>query len=97
MHARLLTQSRLMALLYSLIARYFSWLGPELSSVARSTGAQPMIFFCFRFPVVLFDDLSMSAVGCNMLYLLSSRFCFFIVFNLDLFVNHEDSLTSYYR
>ena len=32
----------------------FSWLGPELSSVAWSTGAQLVIFFCFRFPVMLF-------------------------------------------
>ena len=28
---------------------HFSWLGPELSSVAWSTGAQLIIFFCFRF------------------------------------------------
>ena len=35
-------------------AIHFSWLGPKLSSVAWSTGAQLMIFFCFRFPVVLF-------------------------------------------
>ena len=32
----------------------FSLLGSELSSVAWSTGAQLIIFFCFRFPVVLF-------------------------------------------
>ena len=36
------------------ITIHFSWLGPELSSVAWFTGAQLMIFFCFRFPVVLF-------------------------------------------
>ena len=32
---------------------------------------------------------------CNTLYLLSPGLCFFIVFNPDLFVNREDSLTSY--
>ena len=42
-------------------AIHFSWLGPELSSVARSTGAQLMFFFCFRFPVVLFDGLRISS------------------------------------
>ena len=31
------------------LSYYFSWLGPELSSVAWSTGAQLIIFFCFRF------------------------------------------------
>ena len=36
-------------------AIHFSWLGPELSSVAWSTGAQLIIFFCFRFSVVMFD------------------------------------------
>ena len=39
----------------SMIARpkaiHFSWMGPELSSVAWSTGAQLLIFFCFRFSV----------------------------------------------
>ena len=30
-------------------AIHFSWLGLELSSVAWSTGAQLIIFFCFRF------------------------------------------------
>ena len=38
----------------------FSWLGPELSSVAWSTGAQLVIFFCFRFSVVLFDRPGIS-------------------------------------
>ena len=32
--------------------------------------------------------------SCKMLYLLSPRHCFFIVFNLDLLVNREDSLMS---
>ena len=76
LHAKLLTQSRLMAMLHSLIARrwigrhppcwprpkaiYFSWLGPERSSVAWSTGAQLIIFFCFRYLVVLFDRPEIS-------------------------------------
>ena len=30
-------------------AIHFSWLGPEFSSVAWSTGDQLIIFFCFRF------------------------------------------------
>ena len=69
-------------------AIHFSWLGPELSSVAGFTGAQLIIFFCFRFPVVLFDRLNLSR---STLYLLS--LCFFIVINLDIFVDREDSLT----
>ena len=36
-------------------------------------------------------DLQLSR---NTLYLLSPRLCFFIVFNHDLFVNRDDSLTS---
>ena len=32
--------------------------------------------------------------SCSMLYLLSPRLCFFIVFNLNLFVKREDSLMS---
>ena len=39
---------------------HFSWLGPELSSVAWSTGAQLIIFFRFRFSVVLFDRPGIS-------------------------------------
>ena len=39
---------------------HFSWLGPELSSVAWSTGAQLIIFFCFRFSVVLIDRPGIS-------------------------------------
>ena len=58
-----------MAMLHSLIARqvigrqtplwprpkaiHFSWLGPELSSVAWSTGAQLIIFFCLDFSGVV--------------------------------------------
>ena len=41
-------------------AIHFSWLGPELSSVAWSLGAQLIIFFCFRFSVVVFDRLGIS-------------------------------------
>ena len=41
-------------------AIHLSWLGPELSSFVRSTGAQLVFFFCFRFPVVLFDGLWIS-------------------------------------
>ena len=41
-------------------AIHFSWLGPELSSVAWSIGAQLIIFFCFRFSVVLFDRPGIS-------------------------------------
>ena len=39
---------------------HFIWLGPELSSVAWSTGAQLIIFFYFRFSVVLFDRPGIS-------------------------------------
>ena len=39
-------------------------------------------------------DLFFFFPSCSMLYLLSPRLCFFIVFNLDLFVNREDSLMS---
>ena len=39
---------------------YFSWLGPELSSVSWSTWTQLIIFFCFRFSVVLFDRPGIS-------------------------------------
>ena len=41
-------------------AIHFSWLGPELSSVAWSTGAQLIISLCFRFSVVLFDRPGIS-------------------------------------
>ena len=37
-------------------------------------------------------DLQLSR---NTLYLLSPRVCFFIVLKCDLFVYHDDSLTSY--
>ena len=41
------------------IPLWTSWLGPELS-VAWSTGAQLIIFFCLRFSVVLFDGPGIS-------------------------------------
>ena len=41
-------------------AIHYSWLGPELSSVAWSTGSQLFIFFCFRSSVVLFDRPGIS-------------------------------------
>ena len=41
-------------------ATHFSQFGTKLLSVARSTGAQLMFFFCFRFPTVLFDGLWIS-------------------------------------
>ena len=69
-------------------AIHFCWLGPELSSVAWSTGALLMIFVCFRFPVVLFGRLSH-----NTMYLLSHRLCFFILLKRDLIAYRDDSLT----
>ena len=39
---------------------YSLWLGPKLSSVAWSTRAQLIIFFCFSFSVVLFDRPGIS-------------------------------------
>ena len=44
----------------AILAIYLSWLGSELSSVAWSTGGQLMIFFCFRFSMVLFGRPGMS-------------------------------------
>ena len=41
-------------------AIHFSWLGPGPSSVAWSIRAQLIIFFCFRFSVVLFDRPGIS-------------------------------------
>ena len=60
-------------------AIHFSWFRPELSSVAWSTGAQLIIFFCFRFSVVLFDRIRDLHPSCSTLYLSSPRLCFFIV------------------
>ena len=39
--------------LFSFFSFHFSWLGPELSSVAWSAGAQLIILFCFRFTIRL--------------------------------------------
>ena len=41
-------------------ATHFSWLGPELLSVALSAGAQLIFFFCFIFSMVLFDRPGIS-------------------------------------
>ena len=41
-------------------AIHLSWLVPELSFVAWSTGAQLIIFFCFRVSEVLFDRPGIS-------------------------------------
>ena len=60
------------------IAIHFSWLGPELSSVAWSTWAQLIIFFCFGFSVVLSNRPGIS-IRHEILYLSSPRLCFFIV------------------
>ena len=71
-------------------AFHFSWLGSELSSVAWSTGAQLIIFFSFRFSVVLFDRPGISirnATHCICRVLV-------FAFSLDLSVDREDSLTS---
>ena len=76
-------------------AIHFSWLGPELSSFAWSTGAQLIIFFCFRFSVVLFDRPGISTRNathciCRVLVFASSW-----LFNFqNLSVDREDSLTS---
>ena len=61
------------------------------SSAAWSTGAQLMIFFCFIFPVVLFDKPGISIFYA--LYLLSPHLCFFIVLRRDLYVYRDNSLT----
>ena len=70
-----------------MVSIHFSWLGPELFRLLRGTGVQLMIFFCFRFPVVLFGRPGMS---CNTLYLLSPGLCFFIVLKRDLCVYCDD-------
>ena len=56
----------------------FSWLGPELPSVAWSTGAQLMIFFLLQISsdgVWQSRDLQLSR---STLYILSPRLRFFI-------------------
>ena len=68
-----ITVSNFAALLYAGRSGVRLYDGPDLkllhlvgwdrssSSVAWSTGAQLMIFFCFRFPVVLFDRPGISS------------------------------------
>ena len=51
--------------------------------LARPTGVQLLVFFCFSVPVVLFDPQGYPGVGCNTLFLLGSRLCFIIVFICD--------------
>ena len=65
-----------------------------LLSVAWSTGAQLMIFFCFRFQVVLYERPGISSCHATHCILLSPRLRFFLVLNRDLFVNRDDSLMS---
>ena len=77
-------------------AALFNWtpmdrMSDSISSVAWSSDAQLLIFFCFRFPVVVFGSLQLS---CNTLYLLSTHLCFFVLLKRDLFVYRDHSLTS---
>ena len=74
------------------------WLRPELSSVAWSTGAQLMIFFCFRIPVVVFGSPGMGystvryhVVSVKSASLLLQSFKSCCVF---FYVNRDDSFTS---
>ena len=60
-----------------------TWLSKKAEEI------QLMIFFCFKFPVVLFGSHEH-----NTLYLLCPRLCFFIVLNHDLCISCNDSLTS---
>ena len=80
------------------------------SSVFNGVGSNPcktfFFFFFFFFLFRLFSQLvfNVSCIcketffllfpSCSMLYMISRRLCLFIVFNLDLFVNREYSLTS---
>ena len=66
-------------------AIHFSWLGPELSSVAWSTGSQLIIFFCFSFSYQSVMQHIVSVESSSLL--LHSYFTY-------LSVNREDSLTS---
>ena len=61
-------------------------------SVAWSALAQLMKFFCSRFLVMLFGSPGISVT--QPLYLLSPRLRYFIVLKGDLFIHHDDSLTS---
>ena len=63
-------------------AIHFNWLGSELSSVAWSTGAQPIIFFASDFQWCCLTDQGSPSVM-QTLYLSSPRLCFFIVIYLD--------------
>ena len=79
----------------SIIARpkaiHFSWLGPDLSSVAWSTGAQLILLQISSGVVWQTRALHLSH---SALSLLGPRLCFFIVSKRDLFVYRDESLTS---
>ena len=53
-------------------AIHLTYFGPKISSVAWSTGAQLMIFFCFKFSVVLFEGLCTSSRLINVVSIKSS-------------------------
>ena len=73
---------------------HFSWLGPELSSVDRVHRSSTDVLLLLQISIgVVWWPLDFR-LSCNMLYPLSPRLCFFIVFNFDLFVNSDDSLKS---
>ena len=57
-------------------------------------GAQLIIFFCFRFPVVFWQTRYLH-LSQDTLYLMSPRICFFILLKRDLFVYRDDLLMSW--
>ena len=72
----------------------FSWLGTELSRLLLGPpgSTDDLLMLQISSGVVLQSgDLQLS---CNTLHLLSPCLCFFIVLKRDLFVYHDDSLTS---
>ena len=77
-------------------AIHFSWLGPEISSVAWSAGGSTddLLFLHISSGVVWQTrDLHLSH---NTLYLLSPGLCFFIVLKHVLFVYRDDELEGYH-
>ena len=69
--------------------------------VGSNLGEMLLLYFLFLFSKLVFLRIMHMLrivffffLSCSMLYLLGPRLCFFIVFNLDLFVNREDSLMS---
>ena len=75
---------------------HLSWLGPELFCLLLGPpGTQLMIFFCFRFPVVLFDSPDGSpTVTKHVVSVESSSLLLHNLLKRDLFVYRDDSLTS---